>query len=166
MVRQAYEIAYFLERSQQRDQIELTGEEHERVFAEVQTAAELFNQAGERARVHKRIEPDSVVLERDGTIRFTLLCEIYLQQPTRSAHYFVEKLIKTSEYYQGLVNSSGRLFKGDWRYLGERQEKSSPQTSPQELTDEQAQIKLVKIFSRGHRELIDQIKEILGGYTE
>lgn len=149
-----YQIKLYPELLSQREGINL-----ESTFDEVRAAAIVYSEAGEKSRVKKGIELNSLVVRRD-CIEFILFCEVFLRQPTKCCKFFIQQLCKL-DFYQQLINASGRLFRGESIFLEEEEELASPD---REITDEEALTHIIKLFFRNtekNRETISKIKEII-----
>lgn len=126
----------------------------------VQRAAEEFTLRGMRAANRKRIDVNSINIQRD-MISLELYSDAWLGTPVKAIRSFISSLAREPEYRE-LITSSGRLFKGDSEEINEPEE-------PEELSDEQALIRVVQLFCRDSRESrikIDEIKTILVRNTE
>lgn len=160
-----YKIKLYPELLKQREGIDLTT-----TYDDVRNAVLVFSQAGEKARVKKYIDIDSLDVKKDY-IEFILCCEVFLNVPTKSCRYLIQQICKV-DYFKKLINSSGRLFRGESEFLEETNDDISAEKEyrKRELTDEEALIEIVKIFYRPtERNLIlkQNIKElIIGGETK
>lgn len=153
-----YKIKLYPELLKQREGIDLRP-----TYNEVRSAALVYSEAGEKAKVKKSIDLNSIVVERDY-IEFVLICEIFLQMPTKSCKYFIQQLCKL-DFYKRLINTSGRLFRGISELIEETSEIST-EKDYRELTDEEALIEIIKIFNRPSKENIilkQRIKKLLIG---
>lgn len=129
----------------------------EQTIETVTSIADEYSDEGRRATNRKWIEQDSIKITGD-CIELILCSEAWLNFPTKALRGFISKLSKSSEY-NGLITTSGRLFKGESEYLEE-------DILEEELTDEQVLIAVTKLFFREteeNRKKINQIKEIIGG---
>lgn len=153
-----YRIRFYPELLKDREGLEL-----ERTYDDVKDAAIFYSDAGGKSKVKKGIDIQSLIVGKDY-IEFTLFCEVWLQQPTRSCKYFVQQLCKIDPY-KSLVNTSGRLFRGESEYIGGITE-NKDDTEKEALTDEQTLIEVTRLFFRENgenRKKINLIKNILGG---
>lgn len=119
--------------------------------------ADEYSDEGRRAANRKWIEKDSVKITGD-CIELILCSETWLNFPTKALRSFISKLSKTSDY-QGLITTSGRLFKGESDYLEE-------DIVEEELSDEQVLIEVTKLFFREteeNRRKINAIRAIVRG---
>lgn len=126
----------------------------------VKRIASVYSEDGRRAANKKWIEDESIHIEKD-LIEFILASDAWLQFPTKAIRGFISQLSKESPY-DGLITSSGRLFKGESELIEE-------EVTEQELSDEQTLIEVTKLFFRETEEnriKINQIKQILGGDTD
>lgn len=152
-----YQIKFYPELLSQREGINL-----ESTFDEVRAAAIVYSEAGEKSRVKKGIELNSLVVRRD-CIEFILFCEVFLRQPTKCCKFFIQQLCKL-DFYKKLINASGRLFRGESIFLEEEEELASPEKVDREMTDEEALTYIIKLIFRNtekNRETISKIKEII-----
>lgn len=150
-----YHIKLYPELLSQREGINL-----EPTFDDVKAAAIVYSEAGEKSRVKKGIDLNSLVVRRD-CIEFILFCEVFLRQPTKCCKYFIQQLCKL-DFYKELINASGRLFRGESIFLEE--ELASPEKVDREITDEEALMYIIKLFYRDtkkNKETIKKIKEII-----
>lgn len=153
-----YRVKFYPELLKQREGLNL-----EPTYNEVKAAAVIYSDAGEKSKVKKGIDISTLEVRKDY-IQFVLFCEVWLQQPTRSCKYFVQQLCKI-ELYRSLVNTSGRLFRGEFEYIGD-DTLSVDDVEKEKLSDEQTLIEVTRLFFREtqeSREKIEKIKTILGG---
>lgn len=152
-----YSIKLYPELLKQREGIDLTT-----TYDDVRNAVLVFSQAGEKARVKKYIDIDSLNVSKD-CIEFILCCEVFLNAPTKGCRYLIQQLCKL-DYYQNLINASGRLFRGSAELIEEKN--NNIEKEKRELTDEEALILIIKIFNRPSEKnllLKQNIKKILIG---
>lgn len=148
-----YYIKLYPELLSQREGINL-----ESTFDDVRAAAIVYSEAGEKSRVKKGIDLNSLIVRRD-CIEFILFCEVFLRQPTKCCKHFIQELCKL-RFYKELINASGRLFRGESVFL----EEESQEKVDREITDEEALMYIIKLFYRNtvkNRETINKIKEII-----
>lgn len=153
-----YRIKLYPELLKQREGIDLTP-----TYYDVRNAAIVYSEAGEKARVKKYIDLKSLVVKKD-CIEFLLYCEVFLNVPTKSCKYFIQQLCKL-EFYKGIINSSGRLFRGESEFIEEKDDLKKEDID-NELTDEEALIEIIKIFNRNDKQNIAlrrSIKNLLEG---
>lgn len=154
-----YIVKFYPELLKQREGLNLKP-----TYNEVKDAAVIYSNAGEKSKVKKGIDISTLEVGKDY-IQFVLFCEVWLQQPTRSCKYFVQQLCKV-EPYKNLINTSGRLFRGESEYIGDNDTLSVDDVEKDKLSDEEALIEVTRLFFREtkeNREKIEKIKDILGG---